>query len=287
MIRSVGTLYAIQDLFEHLDAHRLNRDDFLRGYSKYGASTAQDVYDTATELSWICTADSGQLVATEIGKAAHSGVDRSTKLRFQLAKIIEANQPVWAGLLPKGRKEAVAGFPSEIRQCFEEALLLDEATDEIVGWWDRLSGLMRAVSQRRLLETGRKGERQSIYYEYRRTEKMPTWQSFETNYAGYDILSTRDKGDATALKIEVKASDRTFKYASIHVTEHEWITATKSPESYLFHIWLFEPAAALFVVDGTTVMAHLPLNQGKGRWRNAEIPISAITHPSRGIPCAT
>jgi uncharacterized protein DUF3883 len=283
MIRSVGTLYAIQDLFEHLDRHDLDRDQFLTGFPKYGSSTAQDVYETATQLSWICTAASGQLVPTDIGRAAHAGPDRPTKLRFQLAKIIEAQQPGWAGLLPKGRKEAIAGFPSEIYQCFEEALLLGDSTDEIVSWWDRLSGLMRAVSQRALLETGRKGERHSIQYEHRRTNKLPKWQSFETNYAGYDVLSIRAEDDATPLKIEVKASDRTFKYASIYVTEHEWTTATKSPGDYVFHIWLIGPPLALFIIDSTTVMANAPTNQGKGKWRNAEIPLGAITHPSRAI----
>lgn len=62
MIRSVGTLYAIQDLFDHFEQHLIAKDEFLAGFAKYGTSTALDVYDTATELSWICTADSGQLV---------------------------------------------------------------------------------------------------------------------------------------------------------------------------------------------------------------------------------
>ena len=125
MIRSVGTLYAIQDLFDHLEQHLVAKEEFLTGFSKYGTSTALDVYDTATELSWICTAHSGQLVPTLIGKEANQGIDRPAKLRCQLAKIIEANHPTWAALLPKGRKEAVAGFPEEIRQCFEEAFCLE------------------------------------------------------------------------------------------------------------------------------------------------------------------
>jgi len=283
MIPSIGTLYAIQDLFDHLSEHTVVRDEFLDGFTKYGSSTATDVYETATRLSWICTADNGQLVPTELGKVANQGENRPIKLRFQLSNIIESTRPVWAGLLPKGRKEAEAGFPEEIRQCFEEALLLGDPTNDVVDWWDRLAGIMREVSQRKLLETGRRGERLSLRYEQQRTDQLPKWQAVETNYAGYDVLSIVDKGNETALKIEVKASDRVFKYAAIFITEHEWITATKSPSTYLFHIWLFEPNPMLFVVPSTVVVAHAPKNQGKGKWRNAAVPLGAITHPSKAI----
>jgi len=283
MIQSIGTLYAIQDLFDHLSEHVVAQDQFLEGFSKYGSSTAADVYETATRLSWICTADSGQLVPTEIGKAAHQGRDRAMRLRFQLANIIETTRPVWGGLLPKGGKEAEAGLPDEIRQCFEEALLFGDVTDDLVEWWDRLAGIMREVSQRRLLETGRRGERLSLGYERERTEQAPKWQAVETNYAGYDVLSIRDKRDFAALKIEVKASDRAFKHATIHITEHEWITASKSPDSYLFHVWLLDPQPVLFVVLSATVISHLPNNQGKGKWRNTAIPLGAITRPQYGI----
>ncbi len=284
MIRSVGTLYAIQDLFEYLEEHSIAKDEFLGGFSKYGTSTAQDVYDTATQLSWVCTAESGQIVPTLIGKEAHQGIDRPAKLRCQLAKVIETTHPIWAALLPKGRSEAIAGFPEEIRQCFDEAFLLGEVNDEVVSWWARSAGVMRVVSQGVLVVTGLRGERKTLSFEERRTGQAPHWQGFESAYAGYDVLSARDAQDPAALKIEVKASDRSFRYAQIHVTEHEWITATNSPESYIFHIWLFdEPQPRLFVVDSSTVTAHTPRNQGKGRWRNTAIPLSAITHPSQAI----
>ena len=130
MIHSVGTLYGIQDLFVHLDKHQVQRDEFLDGFSKYGTSTGQIVYETATKLSWICTADDGQLVPTELGRAAHQGTDRASRLRYQLATLIESVRPPWATLLVKGRKEAMVSFPPEIRQCFEEALLFDDVTAE-------------------------------------------------------------------------------------------------------------------------------------------------------------
>jgi hypothetical protein len=84
MIRSVGTLYAIQDLFEHLEEHSIATNEFLGGFSKYGTSTAQDVYDTATQLSWVCTAESGQIVPTLIGKEANQGSNRPGRKKYLL-----------------------------------------------------------------------------------------------------------------------------------------------------------------------------------------------------------
>lgn len=284
MIHSVGTLYAIQDLFGHLDEHFVAKSEFLGGFSNYGTSTAQDVYDTATQLSWICTAESGQIVPTLVGREANVGVDRPAKLRCQLAKIIETSHPAWAALLPKGRKEALAGFPDEIRQCFDEALLLGEVTEDVISWWSGSSGVMRAVAQRSRVATGIRGEQKTLSYELNRTGQKPRWQGFESMYAGYDVLSIQAHGDTGALKIEVKASERNFKYAEIHVTEHEWITAMQSAGAYMFYIWLFdEGQPRLFIVDSTAVGSHIPANQGRGRWRDTAIPMGAITHPSRAM----
>jgi hypothetical protein len=136
----------------------------------------------------------------------------------------------------------------------------------------------------RRIRDGGSGERKSLFYEHQRTGHMPRWQGFETCYAGYDVLSVRDSQHQEALKIEVKASDRNFRYAEIHLTEHEWITASKSVGSYLFHIWLFdEVQSRLFIVDSSTIIAHVPTNQGRGRWRDTTIPLGAITHPSQAV----
>jgi len=39
----------------------------------------------------------------------------------------------------------------------------------------------------------------------------------------------------------------------------------------------------LFIVDSNTIIAHVPANQGRGHWRDAAIPLGAITHPSRAV----
>jgi hypothetical protein len=284
IIDSIGTLYAIQDLFDDIQTRVIHRDPFLKGFRRYGTSTAEAVLATAIKLNWICIAESGQMVPTNPGMAAHRGGGRQNRLRFQLANIIEAFRPPWAALLPKGRKETQAGLPEPIRQCFKEALLFEPPTDELVQWWDHLAGIMREHATRRLIETGRRGERLSMGYEASRTGMAPQWKAIETNYAGYDVLSIHSQEDTRSLKIEVKASTLLFRDARLNVTQHEWQTAKTNPEEYIFHFWLLDipdMAPGLFVIRSDEVLSHLPTNQGKGAWTNAAIPISALSHPSK------
>ena len=103
-IQSVGTLYAIQDLFLDLEKRRISADEFRLSFIKFGTSTAKDVYETAMALNWICTSGAGEIVPTMIGKEAHPPVDRPKKLRCQLCSIIETTRPPWAALLVNGRK---------------------------------------------------------------------------------------------------------------------------------------------------------------------------------------
>src|ERR1700723_543570 len=98
-IHSVGTLYAVQDLFLDLQRRKISADEFRLCFIKFGTSTAKAVYETATALNWICTSSEGEIVPTEIGKAAHPSSDRAIKLRSQLRSIIEYTHPTWASLL--------------------------------------------------------------------------------------------------------------------------------------------------------------------------------------------
>ena len=286
LIDSIGTLYGIQDLFDDIRNRVIHLEPFLKGFRTYGTSTAQAVLATSTKLNWICVAESGQLVPTNPGIEAHRGGDRQTRLRFQLANVIETFRPPWAALLPKGRKETQMGLPAPIKQCFKEALLFAPPSNDVVEWWDRLAGIMREQSARRLMEIGRRGERLSMDYEANRTGIVPQWKAIETNYAGYDVLSVHSPEDTRALKIEVKASTHLFRDARLNVTQNEWQTATTNPEAYLFHFWLLElpqTPPSLYVIRSDEVLNHIPENQGRGDWTNTAIPISALSHPSKAV----
>jgi hypothetical protein len=288
VIHSVGTLYAIQDLFLDLENRRISADEFRLCNIKFGTSTAKDVYETAYALDWICTSSGGEIVATTSGREAHPRCDRPTKLRFQLRSIVEKSRPPWAALLVNGRREASVSFPVEIRQCFKEANLLEVVDDDVIIWWDQLSACMREEAALQRTKIGRLGERLTLRFELERTGSAPKWQAFETNFAGYDVLSIKNRGNSRRLKIEVKASTRRFKEAFINITEHEWNTALTSPQDYVFHIWILTeneeaPRKFLFIIPSSEIAQHIPSNQGNGFWKQASIRMGAITNASNAV----
>ena len=116
----------------------------------------------------------------------------------------------------------------------------------------------------------------------------PKWQAFETNFAGYDVLSVQNSGNPRHLKIEVKASVRRFREAFINVTEHEWITAQTAPADYTFYVWILTENEttqkhSLFIIPASEIAPHIPSNQGNGVWKQAAIRIGSVTHPSKAL----
>lgn len=284
LIDSVGTLYAAQDLFDDIQSRAIHKEPFLRGFRTYGTSTAKAVLNLTTKLSWVAVADSGQLVSTPSGAIAHRGSERHLRLRHQLQSAIENFKPPWAAIMAKGRCEAENTLPPTIKQCFKEARLFDCPPEEIIDWWDILAGIMREQSGREKLEIGRRGERLSLDFERERTGQHPKWMAVETNFAGYDVLSVREKKSDAQLRIEVKASTRRFRDAAFHVTKHEWATANIPHSEYIFHFWLLDQEPpVLHIVSRENIAEHIPDNSGKGQWTGTEIPLGSVTHPSKGI----
>ncbi len=284
LIDSVGTLYAAQDLFDEVQSRPIFQEPFLRGFRSYGTSTATAVLALTKRLSWIAVAESGQLVVTAAGAEAHRGTERHLRLRHQLQSAIENTRPPWAAIMVKGRCEAEATLPPAIKQCFKEAKLFDCPPEEIVDWWDVLAGIMREQSGKEKLEIGRRGEKLTLNFEESRTGQPAKWVAVESNHAGYDVLSVHGPDNNDRLRIEVKASTRRFKDASLHITRHEWETAQISHLEYTFHFWLLDQESpVLHVISRDTIASHIPANCGKGRWTGTEIPLGAVSHPSKGV----
>lgn len=283
LIDSVGTLYAAQDLFDEIQNRAIDETAFLKGFRNYGTSTAKAVLALTTRLSWVAVADSGQLVATEMGRRAHLEKARHLRLRHQLGSIIENFRPAWAAMMTKGRLEAELSLPSVIKQCFTEALIFECPAQEIVDWWDRLAGLMREKTDKERLEIGRKGEKLTLEFEKERTGQYPQWKAVETNFAGYDILSVKNPGSVEKLMIEVKASTRGYAETRLHLTTHEWETAMTEPDAYRFHFWLLESTPSLYEIQTEEMAKHIPVNSGKGTWEETTVPLQAVTPEKTGV----
>jgi len=150
-----------------------------------------------------------------------------------------------------------------------------EITDAIVQWWDELGGLARGFRSAGAMAVGRKGERLTLAYETQRTGSEAIWQSIETSFSGYDVLSVVSDVDATPMQVEVKASELRLKDAFAHISANEWESA-QSARAHQFHLWHVGSPPQLAVVDVGQMSGHIPSDQGDGRWESVRVPYRAF-----------
>ena len=124
---------------------------------------------------------------------------------------------------------------------------------------------------------GRKAEKFTVEYESSRTGIASMWQSLESNFSGYDMLSRVSNADETPLKIEVKGSTLGIKQAYFTITRNEWNTA-KTSIHYCLHLWsLSANPTNLIVVNRDEIQSHLPENNGEGNWETVRIPFNSFS----------
>ena len=274
-LRGVRVFYTLQDIFEHVRRSRSTEAGLLAATTLFGPATPEAI-SLASALGWLARDNTGHLHPTEAGLTAHPDGARSTRLRFQLHAFILQTKPSWSALLCRGRREAAAMLPAEIRQCLQDAGLLDGTDADTVQWWDSLAVAARTESQHELLTIGRFGERLSLKYEHNRIGVDPLWQALESNAAGYGILSWVAPSRPERLLIEVKCSVLTQNTARLHITRFEWQTACTVNHS-VFHLWLVRPDARhLWIRTTDQVRPHVPEDHGDGEWESVCIPYSTL-----------
>jgi hypothetical protein len=209
--------------------------------------------------------------------------DFTADLRKALAQVVTTLRPQWAKRVFLGRARFLSEMDRidvEVRQCFRTAgLLVDQPTDDVVGWWDRLCHDIRGIQNFENFVQGRTAEQKSLAYEKGRLRKLgvvlePKWQAIEDNTLGYDILSFKTGGEfPTQLLIEVKSSSR--NPPTIIVSRNEWERAKKAGDSYLFHIWDVR-TDRLYECGVDAIRPHMPVDKGSGEWTNVAVPIRAV-----------
>lgn len=271
---SVGVLYSARSFLQFIKKTPIKKDEFHKQFREFESAEAEGVLEAALAGQWIRIDLRGSLHPTERGEAI-AAAEPAEALRMQLKYLISSTRPPWATLLSRGR-ECVPYLPADARQCFSEAGLLDLQSDEIARWWNILGEASRGIAEDFKNETGRKGERLSLDYEQRRTAFNPVWQSLESNYSGFDILSRVSKIDGTPLRIEVKTSTVPMDSAFFHLSRNEWDVA-KTSANYLIHLWVLNPAPKLHVLELGKVKRHIPRDAGTGRWEEVKIPFAPFT----------
>lgn len=273
---SVGVLYSAVEFLKQLNYCPLNIDNFRESFERYIVASADEVLKVSQECGWIFLNSQGYINITAQGQTLLEPTDYQQTLRLQMRDVIAAYQPTWSKRLRHGRAEVRTFLAGDIAQCFREAGLLDDWNDELIRWWDELAQTANARRSAELLEIGRKAERLTIDYEFSRTSTMPKWQSLESNFSGYDVLSKVSDTDSTPLKIEVKGTTQRKREALLTLTRNEWSVANQS-DHYKFYLWLLaSDPPELLVVTKSELNEHLPTNNGTGSWETVKIPFKSF-----------
>ncbi|MBH0158666.1 DUF3883 domain-containing protein [Fictibacillus sp. 5RED26] len=270
---SVGVLYSIQDFLELVKMTPFKASDFPKFYRSFGVASSNQILKTAIANQWVDLSLTDELSISVKGKEILNMEHPEERLRVQLFHLIALHKPSWSSVICYGRGEAVKYFKSDVYQCFEEAGLLEDYSDDVVKWWDRLGSISRNLNDDFLLDIGRIGERLSIEFERKRTGNEPIWQSIDSSFSGYDLLSIQAANNPNSLMIEVKASKQDSRCINFHISKNEWDVATASKDKYVFHIWSLNPIQQLFVLNYYEISHHIPDNKGSGKWESVLISL--------------
>jgi hypothetical protein len=272
---SVGVLYSAQEFLKLVIKEPKIGNDFPDMFASFSVASPKAILEVSQKCEWVQLNTDGYLYITDRGHQILDANQPEIALRIQLGFLIETYLPPWMPLLTRGRSEAQKYLSADVLQCMKEAGLFGYPNDDIVSWWDTHSKLSRKAKKDHSLETGRQGEKLSIAHERKRTQKEPKWTGFETNFAGFDILSVLDRDSSEPLRIEVKTCNSDQNTALFYVSRNEWNTAATS-SNYIFHLWSIKKAPKLIIVSSKTMEKHIPTDNGNGYWEKVSIPFSAF-----------
>lgn len=152
---SVGVLYDIKEFLEDIKRTTITPHEFGEAFPTFRVASGKRVLEMSQTLDWVRLSENKILELTEKGLRIESCKSSAAALRLQLEDFILAKKPPWASLIPKGRAETVQYLDRDAEQCFREAALLDETSDEVVRWWDSLAKAARGQKEDVNLDTGR------------------------------------------------------------------------------------------------------------------------------------
>src|SRR5690606_4196512 len=103
----------------------------------------------------------------------------------------------------------------------------------------------------------------------------PEWPGFDDNYAGYDVLSY-DRGETGLQNRLIEVKSTSASPLRFILTRNEWNNAEKSGDAYVFHVWdMNNEPPVLHVRTVADVAPHIPSDNGKGKWNNVAVPVTA------------
>lgn len=252
---------------------------------------AETVNSTAAECAQVLRAQTAQAGALDLDAAVflhdvvaiNAPADTVLFYRECVMAVMIAQMPNWAKVMTLGRGRFIKSLKGDenrdIRSVFRESQLLDDPpTIADVRWWDVLTARVRLNNNQERDLRSRHAEELSLNYEREQLQKLgiktsPKWIAIEDNTVGYDVLSYRLSRESTAnLLIEVKstiASPMRFI-----ISRNEWNVADQAGDAYLFYVWdMTKAPPVLHIRTVEQVRPHIPQDNEKGKWKDAEIPL--------------
>ncbi len=195
--------------------------------------------------------------------------------------VLLKHQPIWSKAMRSGRRRFVQTLDANDQDVFAAAGLMDDPTPHhVVIWWDAVSGYARLMFDQEKMEQGRFAEILTIDHERSRLNalginKEPEWPGFDDNYAGYDVLSY-DRGETGLQNRLIEVKSTSVSPLRFILTRNEWTKAEKSGDAYVFHVWdMNNEPPVLHVRTVADVAPHIPSDNGKGKWNNVAVPVTA------------
>lgn len=206
-------------------------------------------------------------------------LDGHTFYQICIREVLLKLHPPWIGLMRQGRRRFVSRLNTNDQDVFAAAGLMQDPTPRpVVAWWDAVSGHARTITDQRKMDQGREAEILTLEHERERLRNIgigldPQWLGFDDNFAGYDVLSY-DLGAEGAVNRFIEVKSTTQSPLRFIVTRHEWDKAKQASGAYIFHVWdMNQSPPILHVRSVSDVAPHIPVDSGKGSWRNAQIPV--------------
>jgi len=200
--------------------------------------------------------------------------------------VVVRHQPIWAKSMRQGRMRFIGSLVEDAKSRDDDldvfaaaGLLSDPPSAEVVTWWDDILGHARLATDIEKMAQARKAESLTIESEIERLadlgiDKRPEWKGLDDNYAGYDVLSFDIKDGIEVNKmIEVKST--IASPLRFFLSRNEWKKADEIGEAYTFHVWnMAVDPPKLYVRTVEEVRPHIPSDNEKGKWSNADLPLS-------------
>jgi hypothetical protein len=235
----------------------------------------------AVQIAKESTSDSAAHDYEEATSVFQSGLSQlmSDSMQDQILEIVthltNSNDYPWKQFAHRGRQWVLERLSPNEFQSFKAAGLTEiEMTDEIREWWDCLTTNIKTGSSD---FSFREWEKRSFELEKKRlaSEGCPLscqWVALEDNFIGYDILTYQKTLNGWQKHyVEVKSSETgIFRF---HLSYREAAIAIRFPNDYSLHFWDTK-SETLSELSGMDLLAHLPLDQGQGKWQEVLVTLT-------------